>query len=121
MFEHFPTLLTIPLPVAAGKGDNLPLGIDKKGYRYPAHAVSEGDGRIGVQYVQKSQILVSDIIFYDLSHLILTPPVSGDGKYDQAFTQVVTVDLFERGPLPATVRSPGGPEVQHNQLSLEIL
>ncbi len=121
LIEHFPAHLSIPLTVPTGKCDNLPPGIDKKSDRYPTHSVLGCDLGSGVQHVQESQILVPYIIFYHPFHFILTPLVNANSEDDQVFTPVITVDLFKRGPLFPAIRSPGGPEVQHNKLSLKIL
>lgn len=121
LIEHFPAHVAIPLTVPTGKGDNLPPGINKICNRYPTHPVLNCGPGFGVQHVQESQILGPYIFFYHPFHCILAPLVNGDGEDDQVFTPVITVDLFKRGPLFPAIRSPGGPEVQHNKLSLKIL
>ena len=61
-----------------------------------------------------------DIILHQLCHFFIASLVNRDGQNDQAFAAVILMDLFQRGPLPEAVRSPGGPEIQHNKLSLEF-
>ena len=64
--------------------------------------------------------MVFDIIFHQLSNFFTASLVDGDGQNDQTFASVILMDLFQRGPLLEAVRSPGGPEVQHDELSLKI-
>ncbi len=61
-----------------------------------------------------------DIIFYQLSNFFSASPVNRDGQKDQTFASVILMDLFQRGPLLEAVRSPGGPEIQHDEPSLKI-
>jgi len=61
-----------------------------------------------------------DIIFHQLSDFFSASPVSRDGQNDQTFASVILMDLFQRGPLLEAVRSPGGPEIQHDELSPKI-
>jgi hypothetical protein len=61
-----------------------------------------------------------DIIFHQFSNFFTGSPVNGDGQNDQTFAFVILMDLFQRGPLLAAVRSPSGPEIQHDELSLKI-
>ena len=61
-----------------------------------------------------------DIIFHQLSNFFNASPVNRDGQNDQTFASVILIDLFQRGPLLEAVRSPGGPEIQHDELSLKI-
>jgi hypothetical protein len=60
------------------------------------------------------------IIFHQLSNLLIASAVNRDGQNNQAFAPVILMDLFQRGPLIEAVRSPGGPEIQHDQFSLKI-
>ena len=61
-----------------------------------------------------------DIILHQLSNFFITSLVNRDGQNNQAFASVILMDLFQRGPLLEAVRSPGGPEIQHDELSLKI-
>jgi len=61
-----------------------------------------------------------DIISHQLSNFFIASPVNRDGQNDQAFAAVILMELFQRGPLLEAVRSPGGPEIQHDELSLKI-
>jgi hypothetical protein len=61
-----------------------------------------------------------DIIFHQLSSFFSASLVNGDGQNDQTFAAVILMDLFQRGPLLEAVRSPGGPEVQHDEPPLKI-
>ena len=61
-----------------------------------------------------------DVILHQFSNVFIAAPVNRDGQNDQAFAAVILVDLFQRGPLLETVRSPGGPEIHHDELSLKI-
>jgi hypothetical protein len=61
-----------------------------------------------------------DIIFQLLSNFFSASLVNRDGQNDQAFASVILMELFQRGPLLEAVGSPGGPEIQHDKLSLEI-
>ena len=64
--------------------------------------------------------MVFDIIFQLLSNFFSASPVNRDGQNDQPFASVILMELFQRGPLLEAVRSPGGPEIQHDKLSSEI-
>ena len=64
--------------------------------------------------------MVFDIIFQSLSNFFSASLVNRDGQNDQAFAAVILMDFFERGPLLKAVRSPGGPEIQHDEFSLKI-
>ena len=61
-----------------------------------------------------------DIIIHLLSNFFSAALVNGDGQNDQTFAAVILMDLFQRGPLFEAVRSPGGPEIQYDELSLKI-
>ncbi len=61
-----------------------------------------------------------DIIFHQISNFFGASLVNRDGQNDQTFASVILMDLFQRGPLLETVGSPGGPEIQHDEASLEI-
>ncbi len=61
-----------------------------------------------------------DKIFHQLSNFFVDSPVNRDGQNDQTIAAVVLMDLFQRGPLLEAVRSPGGPEIQHDEFSLKI-
>jgi len=61
-----------------------------------------------------------DIILHQLSDFFTASLVNRDGQNDQAFAPVILMDLFQRGPLLKAVRSPGGPEIQHDETSLKI-
>jgi hypothetical protein len=61
-----------------------------------------------------------DIIFHQVSDFFTASLVNRDGQNDQTFASVILMDLFQRGPLLEAVRSPGGPEIQHDELSLKI-
>jgi len=61
-----------------------------------------------------------DIIFHQLSNFFSTFLVSRDGQNDQTFATIILMDLFQRGLLLEAVRSPGGPEIQLDELSLKI-
>lgn len=61
-----------------------------------------------------------DIIFHQLSNFFTAPLINRDSQNDQIFASVTLMDLFQRGPLLQAVRSPGGPEIQHDELSLKI-
>ena len=64
--------------------------------------------------------MVFDIILHQLSNFFTVSLVNGDGNNDQTFASVILMDLFQRGPLLEAVRSPGGPEIQQDESSLEI-
>ena len=61
-----------------------------------------------------------DIIVHQLSNFFTAAPVNRNGQNDQAFASVILMELFQRGPLLEAVGSPGGPEIQHDKLSLEL-
>ena len=61
-----------------------------------------------------------DIILHQLSNFFVDSLVNRDGQNDQTFACVILMDLFQRGPLLEAVRSPGGPEIQHDEFSLKI-
>ncbi len=61
-----------------------------------------------------------DIIFHQLSNCRIASAVNRDGQNNQAFASVILMDLFQRGPLLEAVRSPGGPEIQHDEFSPKI-
>ena len=61
-----------------------------------------------------------DIIFHQISNFFGASLVNRDGQNDQAFTSVISMELFQRGPLLEAVGSPGGPKIQHDETSLEI-
>ena len=61
-----------------------------------------------------------DIIIHLLSNFFSAALVNGDGQNDQTFASVILMDLFQRGPLLEAVRSPSGPEIQYDELSLKI-
>ena len=61
-----------------------------------------------------------DIIFHQLSNFFVDSLVNRDGQNDQTFAAVILMDLFQREPLLEAVRSPGGPEIQHDEFSLKI-
>ena len=61
-----------------------------------------------------------DIIFHQISNFFGASLVNRDGQNDQAVASVILMDLFQRGPLLEAVRSPGGPEIQHDELSPKI-
>jgi len=60
------------------------------------------------------------IIFHQLSNFFNASLINRDGQNDQALASVILMDLFQRGPLFEAVRSPGGPEIQHDEPSLKI-
>jgi hypothetical protein len=64
--------------------------------------------------------MLLDIIFQLLSNFFSASLVNGDGQNDQAFASVILMEFFQRGPLLEAVWSPGGPEIQHDKLSLEL-
>jgi hypothetical protein len=64
--------------------------------------------------------MAGDIIFNRFSNIFSASPINRDGQNDQAFASVILMDLFQRGPLFEAVRSPGGPEIQQDELSLKI-
>ena len=64
--------------------------------------------------------MVFDIMFHQPSNFFSASLVNRDSQNDQAFAPVILMDLFQRGPLLEAVRSPGGPEIQHDELSLKI-
>ena len=64
--------------------------------------------------------MVFDIILHQLSNFFTVSLVNRDGHNDQTFASVILIDLFQRGPLLEAVRSPGGPEIQHDESSLKI-
>jgi len=64
--------------------------------------------------------MIFDIIFQLLSDFFSASLVNRDGQNDQTFASVILMDLFQRGPLLEAVRSPGGPEIQHDESSLKI-
>jgi hypothetical protein len=61
-----------------------------------------------------------DKILHQRSNFFVESLVNRDGQNDQTVASVVLMDLFQRGPLFETVRSPGGPEIQHDEFSLKI-
>ena len=61
-----------------------------------------------------------DIIFHQISNFFGASLVNRDGQNDQAFASVILMEFFQRGPLLEAVRSPGGPEIQHDKFSLEL-
>jgi len=62
-----------------------------------------------------------DIIIHLLSNFFSAALVNGDGQNDQTFASVILMDLFQRGPLLEAVRSPSGPEIQHDELTFKII
>jgi hypothetical protein len=58
-----------------------------------------------------------DKIFHQLSNFFIASLINRDGQNDQTFASVVLMDFFQRGPLLEAVRSPGGPEIQHDEFS----
>jgi hypothetical protein len=64
--------------------------------------------------------MVLYIIFHRLSNFFSASLVNRDGQNDQTFASVILMDFFQRGPLLEAVRSPGGPEIQHDEPSLKI-
>ena len=61
-----------------------------------------------------------DIIFNRFSDIFSASPINRDGQNDQTFASVILIDFFQRGPLFEAIRSPGGPEIQQDELSLKI-
>ena len=61
-----------------------------------------------------------DKILHQRSNFFVESLVNRDGQNDQTVASVILMDLFQRGPLFEAVRSPGGPEIQHDEPSLKI-
>ena len=61
-----------------------------------------------------------DKILHQRSNFFVDSLINRDGQNDQTIACVILMDLFQRGPLLETVRSPGGPEIQHDEFALKI-
>ena len=61
-----------------------------------------------------------DIILHQRCDFFVTSPVNRDSQNNQALASVILMDFFQRGPLLEAIWSPGGPEIQHDQLALKI-
>ncbi len=61
-----------------------------------------------------------DIILHQLSNFFGASLVNRDSQNDQTFASVILMNLFQRGPLLEAVRSPGSPEIQHDEASLKV-
>lgn len=61
-----------------------------------------------------------DKILHQRSNFFVDSLVNRDRQNDQTIAAVILMDFFQRGPLLEAVRSPGGPEIQHEEFSLKI-
>ena len=120
LLDRLPAFFAFPFPIAGGNSYDFALGVYEKIYRDSTHTKLKGKVRFGIQQIQESQVMGFDITLHQFSNFFIASPVNRDGQNDQAFASVILMDLFQRGPLFEAVRSPGGPEIQHDELSLKF-
>ena len=120
MLDDLSAFFAFPFPVSWGGSDDFALSIYEKIYRDSAHAKLEGKLQLGIQQIQERQVMGFDIILHQLTNFFIASLVNRDGQNDQTFAAVILMNLLQRGPLSEAIRSPGGPEIQHDELSLEF-
>src|SRR5215469_8241178 len=114
--EERAPVLAVPLARAVGEEHPLAVAVDDEGRRYRPHPVGLADRHLGIESHREREV----VLFDERIHHARPLRVEGDRQDHEPAVLVGAVQPLHARHLLAARIAPGGPEVQEDDLALEV-